>query len=458
MKNTFCYCQIFAIGFIILLMAYIGGMSFLYPMQGDDFAFACFLRDSGVFSWLKYTYCNWTLRLGEIFNIILLHAEKSIFNFVNPFVQLALAFVVFSFAFQRNFNWKKHHDYLFLALIFAMSSVLLARPRDTVFWMTGANVYAFGLTVWFGFWGWIFLKQKAKPETESHCWLWYHLAFIFGFTASWVIENAAVCGVAAGIALIIYNIRSQHKISCEKKWALSGYFTGFLLFVSQPGRWSRLSQAETHYNTLLEYISLAVEVGLFHIVSAFFAILLIGFTLFLLYFYDRKKLINELRFSARYFILSLVSSGCFIVFRVTPAMRGYLFSALLFGIIAIRLLKTLWGIGESGKKLCEIICIISLITALGQTIFAVPDFIQISRDSARRAEIIKQGYPNLPLTVPAHNVIRQTFFQYIWIEDITSCSDNSFNQFYAKYYNLSAIKTVQNKTIPIYWKKGKHND
>ena len=146
-------------------MVYIGGMSFLYPMQGDDFAFACFLREYGVFSWMKYAYCSWTLRMGEIFNIFLLHAGKYLFNIINPFVQFALAAAVFSFAFQRKINWQKNKDYLFLALIFGMSSILLARPRDTVFWMTGANVYAFGLTFWFGFWGWLFADQQEKSGT-----------------------------------------------------------------------------------------------------------------------------------------------------------------------------------------------------------------------------------------------------------------------------------------------------
>lgn len=94
-----------------------------------------------------------------------------------------------------------------------------------------------------------------------------------------------------------------------------------------------------------------------------------------------------------------------------------------------------------------------MLIALFQAVFAIPDFIRISKDSRHRTEIISQCAPSQHLTVPAYSIVRKNFFQYIWIEDITSNPDNPFNQFYAKYYNLSAIETDQDKPIPIYWKK-----
>lgn len=436
----------FAIFFIVLLMIYICVISFCYPLQGDDFFFASQYRDQGFFNWLKEVYFNWTLRLGEIFNILQFSIGKTLFNLLNPFIQFFLALSLFSFAHGRKINFRDPADCITLALLFTMSAVLLARPRDTVYWMTGANVYAFGLALWFGFWGYIMRMLKQ----DSCCTQKPVLCFIWGLLAAMALENSAMCGAGIGFFLFEYTRLIHKKISGAVKSGLLGYALGLILFLSQPGRWQRLQVADTPD---VNFFNLVFEVGSFHIVSAFFAFVLLGISGVLLWHLSREKFKTEIKFTLILILLSVISSGCFILSGVTPAMRAYLFSALLTAAAAVRMLTAVAACGNTGKICYKIMYALITSIAILQLSLAVPDFIQIYRDQHKRDEIIRQAAKETEVTVPAHSTVRRTFFQYVWIEDITADSNNPFNINCAKYYRLPALKTSGNTEAALFWKK-----
>lgn len=440
------------LAFIGLLMVYIGGMSCLHPLQGDDFAFACLARGGGIFTYLADTYCNWTIRLGEVFNLLLLSGGKTVFNLVNPFLQLALAVGLFRFAFQRKLNWKNRGDLLFLALLFALSAVLLARPRDTVFWMTGSNVYAFGLALWFGFWGAVTTEHQGEdPKRRPGVAM---LLFLWGAAAATTLENCALCGILVGSFRIVSGVIKKRKLPAEIKWALGGYFFGLTVFLTQPGRWQRLQHAEIIRKTLGEYLALLVEVGLFHAVAAFAALILLAVVGAALLLKDRERFRRELPHLALLVFYSAAASGCFIIFGITPAMRAYWFSALFIGMAAVRLLAALYVSGDTGKLCAEIICIATFGIAGIRIGGAIPEFCRIARDTEQREKIIRQSAPGSGVvTVPEYSSVRKTFSQYIWIEDITEFPDNPFNVSCAEYYRIPAIKIDHRTPIPLYWKK-----
>ena len=439
--------RVAALFFIALLMVYIGVMGFFFPLQGDDFFFAHQYRDGGIFVWLKYAYFNWTLRLGEVFNILQFSVGKTLFNILDPFIQLALALTVFAFAFGRPVNFKESVDCTALAIFFALSAVLLARPRDTVFWMTGANVYAFGSALWFGFWSAV---MRAQRLSEEHSTTMCALFFLWGAAAALTIENCAPCGIFVGVWLIVCARRHNQSLRGRVKSALGGYALGLLVFVSQPGRWQRLHVVDTVRESI---VGLWFEVGLFHIVSAFFALILLFASGFLLWHFDREKFKKEIRISAAPILLSLISSGCFAAFGITPAMRAYLFSSLLAAVAGVRFLVLLRECGHGGRIFYRIICGVLLLAAVLQISLALPDFIRISRDRKGRDEIIRRSSPEENVVVPGHSVVRRKFFQYVWIEDITADPENPFNVICAKYCNVRSIRTLKNAETPLYWKK-----
>lgn len=439
-----------SLGFILFLTAYIGIMSLLYPMQGDDFFFAWNLRENGMGQWLQDAYFNWTLRLGEIFNMLLLHGGKLAFDLFNPFLQFALAWALFSFASGRRFNGKRCIDCAELAIFLAMNSVLLARPRDTVYWMTGANVYSFGMAVWFSFWGWLWRESERTDLPAPASSILYPL---WGCAAALTLENNSMCGIAAGGFLLLRQWKLHRTWSPAAKWAMGGYIAGVILFFTQPGRWQRLQHAVSGSGRPEGFISSVIEVGLFHGVAAFFAILLLLACGFLLWHQDRQRFRRELPANAALLLLSWISSGCFILSGVTPAMRAYLFPSLLTGIVAVRLWAALYKTGPRGKHFCRILWGITIAAALFQMIRAVPDFLRISRENQTRSQLIRQATPGTAVTVPVHTTLRRDFFQYIWVEDITPQPDNPFNIYYARYYKLSAISTTGNTQVPLFWKK-----
>ncbi len=431
---------------LVILLAYIGGMSFLYPRQGDDFAFSWIVRDLGAWSYIRTAYCNWTLRLGEVFNLILLYGGKSAFNILAPFFQLALALAMFRFAFRRPVNWKNSTDLAALTLLLALNSVWIARPRDTVFWMAGTSVYSFGLAVWFGFWGWARSGHSGENRWRDL------LGFGWGAAAAMTVENCALCGFLVGGWVVVENFRRHRKLPGYIRWALGGYLLGLIVFFTQPGRWQRLQQTKVA-QTLPEHLFLAGEVGLFHAVAAVVAGALLVIVGAELWRQNRAGFRQELPQVAELIFWSLVADGIFVVSGVAPAMRAYLFAAALIGMAAVRGFAALAGSGNGGKFSARLLWSAVAAATVIRLGIALPVFCQIDHDRQAREKIIRQAPPEVEVTVPEYSAVRQNFFQYIWIEDITPDPDDPFNVNCAKFYRVKKIRTAGRAPIPLYWKK-----
>ena len=439
----FTKSQIFFSAFIVLAAAYVASGGWLYPMQGDDFGFCAAVRDCGVYSIVKEMYLTWTLRTGEVINFFLLSFEKTLFNIINPLMQLCLVWSLFFFGFRRSPDWKNPDDYRAFAVLLAMSCFCVARPRDTVYWMTGASVYTLGCALWFTFWGLVNRNLAEKNKTGA---MENTLIFIFGAIAACTLENAMALGILLTLVYAALQLRKRELPGIFTFCALAGYVAGAIILTTAPGRWVRAANEGTA-SGIMSKIRIIPEVAVFWGGSAWFALLILFLAAAMLLVSDRKKFKSELPECAVLVAMSVISDAAFIAGGVTPAVRAYLFSSLLISVAAVRVMLLLPG--EFRKNGVAVICCLYAIILM---VSAVPDFLAIYRDSRERESLIGKSQVS-DVTVPAHRTVRRSFLQYIWIEDYTSQFDNPFNINAAKYYRLKSIRTESAPEAVLFWKR-----
>ncbi len=437
------YSQIFFTLFIVLAVVYVAAGGWLYPMQGDDFGFCAGVRDRGALDMVKEMYFTWTLRTGEVFNFFLLIFHKSLFNIINPLMQLFLVWSLFFFGFRRTPDWKNPDDCRIIAILLAMSCFCVARPRDTVYWMTGSAVYTFGCALWFTFWGVVNCSRDADKKSGV---IKNSAVFILGLLCACAIENAMVLGVLLVLVYVVWEFRKKVLPCRFVISALSGYVSGAVVTATAPGRWVRAANEGT-VSGLMSKIKIIPEIAVFWGGSAWFALIVLIFAAAVLFLYDRKKFRQELPVCSALLAMSVIADAAFVAGGVTPAVRAYLFSSLLISLAAARLVfqipGTLW------KNIISSVCCLYAVLLM---VSAVPDFFIIYRDNAEREQIIRIA-AGRDVTVPAHRTVRRNFLQYIWIEDYTANPDDPFNINAAKYYHLKSIRTESAPEVVLFWKR-----
>ena len=431
------------IAFTLIALIYISAGSWIYPMQGDDFAFCADVREKGMDFVIPCMYLNWTLRTGEVFNFLLLYGEKTIFNILNPVIQLFLVWSLFLAGFRRKPDWKSPEDCRIFAFLMAVSCFCVARPRDTVYWMTGAMVYSFGCALWFTFWGILNLPRQKNVQNKAAKGV---LLALLGIASACAIENAMAVGV---LLTLLFAANALYRKEMPDKvviFALAGYLAGAVISAIAPGRWERAAN-EGALGGVCDKLKTIPEVAIFWGGSAWFALLLCVLAAVLLFICDRKKFREELPVCGGLLALSVISDAAFVAGGVTPAVRAYLFSSLLIALAAARVIMAL-----PKNSLKNFIAGVAVLYAVVLMASAVPDFLTIRVDSQMRDKIIANSAVG-DVTVPAHRTVRKSFLQYIWIEDYTNDPANPFNRSAARFYNVNTIRVEAAPEAVLFWKR-----
>ena len=438
--------------FILAAFIFISITGWLYPLQGDDFAVCSTVRDGKITQYIIYSYMNWTLRTGEIFNMLFSVFDKTVFNIVNPVIQAALCVVLFLCAFRRFPFWRDWRDILSLAAVAGFVLFCTARPRDTVYWMTGANVYAIGSLLWFSL---FYAVDKIRKYEEFRCSAWLYTGlFLLGFAASCTLENYMAAGLAAFAILIAVNVFKRKHISGAMWSAFGGYVAGSCVFIASPGRWQRMADAgQAHMSDIASKIKMIPEIIIFWTGSAWFALLIFTGAAAVLFFVDRSKFKKTLPEILLYMAFSITLSAVFIAGGVTPAVRAYMPSALFTVLAAVKMSRVLLetrGLGVAAGNFF-MFCVISFSVALMAASSA--DFIKIHEDAVKRNSVLSGKTIEDEAVVPVHRTVRNSFFQYIWIEDIFPEKSNPFNFHAANYYKVKSIRVTGNNIPCVFWKK-----
>ena len=141
---------------------------------------------------------------------------------------------------------------------------------------------------------------------------------------------------------------------------------------------------------------------------------------------------------------ALVFAGC-----PLPPMRSYYVCSILVMMSCCVLFD-----GADWSK-CKRNFAIAAAVAAGLTVMltSLPDFSAIYHDESARTQMINQAKAAkmTDIAVPEHRILRRSFLQYVFIEDIAADPQFWLNTHAARYYEVGSIRSIPSGTeVPLY--------
>ena len=378
---------------IFLFAAIILFFSAIYPLGMDELRLSS-ASLAETFLQVKIEVTKDSPRFMSIFHVLLLRSPslcKLVFTILNPFAQIFILLGLFFVINGRKINFKAKQDFYPFLLLILMYLLMIPNPSNTLFWIGGGMVYA---------WGFIpvlillcfFRKTIDGKELKNSALSNFLMAFC-GFAAGMSNENTGPMILGLTVLFFIYCKYKKIKIPKFYYFALTGIILGLtVMFISGAGR-NRLEESVLFpgwtsipfTNKLLLYI--------WHFnrfLAATFWLPVINLLGLLLILYDKKKLALK----DKDFILSSLFcicgfALCLVLFVAPVPLRTYYSSALFFFISFIMLLLFI------KKFYCfNFMKYISLILLITGFIFApliTLPYIHLHKENHNREKIIIQA-------------------------------------------------------------------
>ena len=328
MKKTYFIWAIF----ILLYLTFIWLFTYFYPLSEDElicnpYNWACSVK---IFT----TSCA---RIGTFIIYILLNGYKWSFLILNPIMQLSLVFSIFYFVNLRFPDFKTLKDFpqfIFTALACVF---LVARPDQTIFWLSGSANYLF-LGVMFIMFCALMRKTWHEPNLIPSNFFTCSLAILAGIILGMNNENSApmifcLCCLYTLLSLIL-----KKKIPVWFWFLFTGIILGLSIMFSSPVYHARMDVALLKVNPqkslstrILFFIN---HIDYFMRVS-FYALPIIILLSFILLTDKFKTAIKSeaFLFTALCCFVSLVLAAVFFIIPFHPKRTFY--NANLFTIISI---------------------------------------------------------------------------------------------------------------------------
>ncbi len=211
---------------IIIFIAIIGFFTAIYPLTGDELRLSHDTWDM-VLKQMKKTFIRDTPRLLVSFHIIFLHFPhiwQTIFNIINPFVQLFSIFALFFIITGRKVDLKSTKDFSAFLLLCLMYLLLTPRISNTVFWISGAMSYSWGfvpILILF-----CLFRKTIDGKTLNNSNLSKGLMALCGLAAGLSPENAGPIIWGLTVLFLIYCKYKKIKIPSFYYFALAGVSVG----------------------------------------------------------------------------------------------------------------------------------------------------------------------------------------------------------------------------------------
>ena len=235
MKNKKTYF-IWAI-FILLYLTFIWLFTYFYPLSEDElicnpYNWACYIK---IFNEL-------CARIGSLIVLVLLKGYKWSFLILNPIMQLSLVFSIFYFVNLRFPDFKTLKDFpqfIFTALACVF---LVARPDQTIFWLSGSANYLF-LGVMFIMFCALMRKTWHEPNLIPSNFFTCSLAILAGIILGMNNENSApmifcLCCLYTLLSLIL-----KKKIPVWFWFLFTGIILGLSIMFSSPVYHARMNRS-----------------------------------------------------------------------------------------------------------------------------------------------------------------------------------------------------------------------
>ena len=401
----------------------------LYPWRGDDFLCHYMARSQTPFEMISDSYFNWTLRFGNVVCAFIECCQsKTLFNILNSLVQTALIWLICAVALDRKPDICRRDDAL--ALLFAAgASVFVCRPADTVYWVPGAVLYSWAAVVYLACW--LVLRKIEKQGANCSAGKLL-LLVVLGFCSGYANENVALAGV------LLLTVRSFFKPSKPLFFTLAGVISGAVFLFTTPGTVKRVASVagQNSQLTVSGMFAKIPEIAAFYIASSLIPLVILFVVLMICFRKTDRRSITAAAVSMGLSLFAaLVFAGC-----PLPPMRSYYVCSLLV-ILSSCILFCRADI--SGKK--------RLFTASGAVaagilmlLCAFPDFIMIYQDEVERHKLIaEQKLAGAEVVcVPEHRVLRRSFLQYIFIEDMAADPEFWLNRNAALYFDVKKIRVI----------------
>lgn len=414
----------------------------LYPWRGDDFLIRYTLRTSTPWDMIVDSYFNWTLRLGNVIGSFVECCPKTVFNIFNSIVQTALIFFIAAVALGRTPDIRERRDAL-TVLFSAGLAVFVCRPADTVYWVPGAVLYSWAAPVYLGCC--LYLLRCEERKASLHLKEYWLLALL-GFCSGYANENVALAGI------LFLAVRMCFKKSAPLAVTLGAWTLGAVFLFTTPGAVKRIADvsggtADAGLSIWVMFSKLP-EIAAFYIGSSVVPLAALAVTLLFTWRnIGRKTLLRSGSVFGLSVFAALVFAGC-----PLPPMRSYYVCSLLVILSCVILFC---GADISRRKQL-LLSVFALTSGAAMLLSSLPDFVKIHRDETERTHLItgqKRNRVQL-VTVPEHRVLRRSFLQYVFIEDIAADPEFWLNRNAALYYGVPQIRTVPGKeAVPLYRKK-----
>lgn len=421
----------------LVLLSFYFTANMLYPWRGDDFYSLYQLRNMTVWQYIAYSYQEWTLRLGNVISLFVYACgSKLVFNIANAVIQTALVYLIAAAAVGRLLDLRKNRD-AFLLVFTAGISFFVSRPADTVYWVPGAILYSWAAAIYltcFILLEWAVLNKKANSKLLI-------LLAVLGFCSGYANENVAITGtflLACGVFF---------RPSKPLYFTFAGYLAGAIFLFMTPGAFKRLASVSTGEGgfSLWNMLSKIPEIICFYTASSLIPLLFLFGVLALSFRKVGKKVLCRAAFLLALSIFAaLVFAGC-----PLPPMRSYYVCSILVMMSCCVLFD-----GADWSK-CKRNFAIAAAVAAGLTVMltSLPDFSAIYHDESARTQMINQAKAAkmTDIAVPEHRILRRSFLQYVFIEDIAADPQFWLNTHAARYYEVGSIRSIPSGTeVPLY--------
>ena len=424
-KQIFAVCSILTAIFCFYLCA-----GLLYPMRGDDFQLQYTLRSMSIWDIICDTYMNWTMRLGNIVNVLVASVRsKILFDILNSSVQTSLILLIASAAAGKPVSLSRSSDRILLVFAAGLS-FFVCRPADTVYWIPGATLYSWSAVVYLSAFLYLLhcLKHKFNIRLAA-------VLTVCSFLSGYTNENVALTGILFLTLLAV--VKPSPFVFC----ALAGWTGGGLFLFTTPGIAKRIAYASSAGAGKGISLSIADTLGKIPEIAGFYAVSsavpLLALVLLIVIF-RRSITAGTLKKSAAAVGLSVFAALVF-AGAPLPPMRSYYVCSLLVMVACVIVFNEAGAVVRHKEYAA-----VAMLSAGLILIFSVlPDFVKIHRDEVNRHNLIEAAKQRgqSEIIVPEHHVLRRSLLQYIFIEDITADPGFWLNRNAAIYYGVQKIST-----------------
>lgn len=426
--------------FVLIYAVY----SRLFCICSDDFLVLYEVPRQNLWQVFRASYLRWTFRLGNAVGTLLAATgSRTLFALLNPLVQGGIAVLLWDTARLLSGEGNAPEKKAELLLWVTGSAVFVVRPHDTVYWMCGAVCYSWTALVYL-FFGrtliWTFRKHSARAAVS---------AALLGVFAGACNESVTAAGSVLLLAAV-WRCRAKFPVLLA---GTTGFLAGGALIFASPGLWMRLHHFSADHAVAGGNYFLAVCRRLPEALAYWLVAVAVPLAVSLgLAVWSRWRKVSFSSAKGKKCVLicwgiSLLSTLCFCGAPLPP-LRACYFSSLM-GILAsaVWFNAVAWPKGE-GRKLAFGMAALGFLALL----WAAPDFVRIHTDDAERTRLVaaakRLAGENAVVVVPEHRVLRRSFFQYIYMEDLSRDPAFWLNYGAARYYGVKSIAVQERGSRP----------